>query len=50
MNLLLWLAQYSTAILCGVGALVGLMGLYLAVKRERGERWTPPRTRYPRRK
>lgn len=50
MSAILWLSQYSTALLCGIGIVVGLMGIYLSIKHERGERWTPTRTRYPRRK
>ena len=49
MSLLMWLAPYSTALLWGLGVLVGLLGIYLSVKQERADKCDPPRrTRYPR--
>ena len=49
MTLIVWLSDYSTALLCGLGALVGLLGLYLSITHERRDKCTPiTRTRYPR--
>ena len=49
MTLIVWLSTYSTALLCGLGVIVGLLGIYLAIKHERADRCAPiTRTRYPR--
>lgn len=50
MSAIVWLSDYSTALLFGLGALVGLLGVYLAIKHEHADRCAPiTRTRYPRR-